>query len=372
MPAQLPDPKDSHPWTLAEWVEATLLLEDLPELSRTSFTERFAVGARPEGADIDKLFKEIDRRNEAVPAMYPYTTEETRIVRRADLDATVYDFLLLAAIEGAPYRVENRFDDVNPAFELLTREALKRHLGPGAEAVRFAWPTRDDRPDADFEKAVRWLAQRMKLEIGNLSDVDVSDNDGGLDVAAWRCFGDGRPGHVAILAQCTVEVAEWEGKTVDLPPNQWSTWIKMGRPPVVALVIPFVLPVDAKVWSRMAYRTDLIVDRIRLCELLDGADLIQFPEYDEMKQFVTVERKAITDAIATPPPAGQLKKAGATKAASPRIAKRRGPVKKRKTEEEKKAGRRDAARRRAAKAKEQSVAGSSAGKKKPIKRSGGQ
>jgi hypothetical protein len=172
----------------------------------------------------------------------------------------------------------------------------------------------------------------MQLEVGNLSDVDVSDNDGGLDVAAWRCFGDGRPGHVAILAQCTVEAAKWEDKTVDLPPNQWSTWIKMGRPPIVALVIPFVVPVDAKVWSRMSYRTDLILDRIRLCELLDGVDLTGFGEYQEMRQFTEAESRAITNATGTTPPASQKKQAGAKKVAKPRIGARRGPVRKRKTE----------------------------------------
>src|ERR1700722_2765148 len=155
-PAQLPDPGDFDAWTLAEWIEASLLLDELPEISRTSLRERFTAGMEPDQAEIDSAMGEIRRRAAILPRQYPYRAEETRVIRLDTFDSTVYDFLLLLSLQHAPYRLQSRFEEINPAFELLAREALKGQLGPGAQGVRFAWPARDDRPQ-QFSKAVPWL-----------------------------------------------------------------------------------------------------------------------------------------------------------------------------------------------------------------------
>jgi len=317
-PNQLPDPADFDAWTLAEWVEATLLLEELDGLSRTSFRERFSAGLEPDQPEIERMEAEVRRRALCAPDAYPYRVEGTRVVRPGSMDSTVYDFLLVLSLERAPYRKESRFEDINPAFELLTREALLRHLGPGAQAVRFGSPARDDRP-AGFPEAVPWLARKMGLEVGSLSDVDTADNDGGLDVAAWRPFGDGQAAHVAVLAQCTVEV-EYDGKANDIATNEWARWIAFGRPPMSALAIPFVVPVDAKAWMRLAGRVDLVLDRMRLVELLDSESLTAFSEYAAMQAFVESERDALLTSLASPLPEGKKRDA------RPKVARRRKPV----------------------------------------------
>lgn len=320
-PSQLPDPADFDAWTLAEWVEATLLLEELTEISRTSLRERFSAGLAPDQAEIDSMVAEVRRRAASAPSCYPYRVDGTRVMRDDSVDSTAYDFLLLLSLQYAPYRREKRFEEINPAFELLTREALVRHLGPEARGVRFAWPPRDDRPQK-FPEAVPWLAEQMGLEIGSLSDVDDVDNDGGLDVAAWRAFGDGHPGHIAVLAQCTVEVS-YEHKAKDLEPMQWAGWIRFGRAPMTALAIPSVVAADAKVWMRLATRVDLMLDRMRIAELLDVEALAAFPEHEEMRAFISAERKAMLQALAEPQAAGRRQDR------RPKVAPRRKSVKKR-------------------------------------------
>jgi hypothetical protein len=317
--SQLPDPADFDTWTLAEWVEASLLVEGLEEISRTSLRERFTAGLEPDQAEIDSMMAEIRRRAVTARDCYPYRAEGARVMRLESVDSTAYDFLLLLSLQHAPYRQENRFESVNPAFELLTREALVRQLGPAARGVRFAWPARDARPKS-FPEAVEWLAGQMGLEIASLSDVDDVDNDGGLDVAAWHGFGDRQPGHIAVLAQCTVEV-EYEKKAKDLEPMQWLSWIRFGRPPMSALAIPSVVATDAKQWIRLADRVDLILDRMRIVELLDVDALREFSEYEEMRSFIETERKAMLEALAVPPPSDKKRNR------HPKVARRRKPVK---------------------------------------------
>jgi hypothetical protein len=316
-PAQLPDPGDFDAWTLAEWIEASLLLDELPEISRTSLRERFTAGMEPDQAEIDSAMGEVRRRAAILSQRYPYRAEGTRVIRLDTVDSTVYDFLLLLSLQHAPYRLEKRFEEINPAFELLAREALVGHLGPGARGVRFAWPARDDRPQ-QFSKAVPWLAKLMGLELGSLSDVDDVDNDAGLDVAAWRPFGDGQPGHLAVLAQCTVQVA-FETKAKDLEPNDWNGWMRFGRVPMTALVIPFVVAVDAKLWMRLAGRVDLMLDRMRLLELLDMEALVAYPEYEAMKSFIVAERDAMRQSLTAEFGDGGMNR-------RPKIASRRKPV----------------------------------------------
>jgi hypothetical protein len=243
VPAQLPDPDDFHPWSLTEWLEALLVLEELPEMSRTEIMDRFPAGMKPTQDEVDRALREVRRRSIAAPSRYPFRVDDGLVVRMDEVNGTVHDFLVLAAMRWAPYRDDNRFEEVNPAFELLSREALMRHLGPGSSGVRFAWPARDGRPK-EFPKALEWLALEMKLDIGSLADTDAILNDGGLDVAVWRAFSDGHPGHLCILAQCTVQV-DYEDKIHDIQPMEWLSWIRFGRPPMSTLVIPFVIPADA-------------------------------------------------------------------------------------------------------------------------------
>jgi hypothetical protein len=320
MPGHLPEPADFHPWTFTEWIEATIVLEELDELSRTALSERFPAGMSPNEDEVEQMLGEVRRRASAAPGAYPFCVEDTRVARQVAVDPVPYDFLLLLSLQHAPYRRDQRFEEINPAFELLAREALIRQLGPGSDGRRFAYPTRDGRPES-FREAVIWLAKLMGLETGSLSDVDDVDNDGGVDVSVWRSFGDGRPGHLCVLAQCTVEVEYVKSHKVhDVEPNQWFAWIRFGRPPMSSLVVPFVIPQDAKLWARLSSRCDLLLDRMRIAELIVPDDLKQFDEYAEMQAFVGREREAMLMALEVETPADRRKDR------RPRTVKRRRAV----------------------------------------------
>jgi hypothetical protein len=293
---QLEPPASRDAETLAEWVETVLVVEDLPSITRVAVRQRFQQGQQPDDVELGMLFSEIARRRGLAEELYPFDVDEdgVEIRRRDDVDATVYDFLLISSLERSPFRQEARFGEMNPAFDLLAREALRVYLGPGTVAVRFSWPTSDGRPEP-FPEAVTWLADEMNLpELSKKRNPDKKD--GGLDVAAWRPFRDGRPGFAVVLAQVTCEMT-YEAKAARIPINQWKGWIEFGSTPSTALVVPFAIPAADERWETLRNADHIILERVRLCELLAGVDLAEFDEWNAMQEFVQKERQALAQQV---------------------------------------------------------------------------
>ena len=292
-------PTDFRPFDLAEWVELFMVLNDLTSLSRSAFLQLFPAGQAPDGAEIDELFGEVRRRADIAPHLYPFRDVEESIVREPDIDGRIYRLLLMMSLEVAPFRQENRYNEINPAFELLTREAMISYMGQGALGRRFGWPSGDGRPQY-LADAIEWLAQAMSLQVGDLADIDADDKDGGVDVVVWKPFADGSPAFSVYLIQCTVQ-AGYEGKAGGINAARWLTWIKFGQAPQKVLSIPHAVPLDAKVRVSLGFSFHVLLDRLRICEKLDGGtNLAHFAEYEHIAEWVTAEIEKTRLALTTP------------------------------------------------------------------------
>lgn len=306
-------PTDHTAFGLAEWVEIYMVLNDVDSLSRSALNRLFPAGQAPDGAEFDQLFGEVRRRAELAPELYPFRDREESVVREPDVDGRIYRLLLILSIEAAPFRLESRYNEINPAFELVTREALLSYMGGKGKARRFGWPNGDGRPE-HLGHAVEWLASEMELPVGVVwDDVDINDKDGGIDVAAWRPFADRSPSFSVWLAQCTVQ-ASYERKAGDIKPEMWMAWIQFGQLPETVLSIPYAIPLEAKLRGQLKYSFNVVLDRLRLCELLeDPTSLSNFDEYSGITEWVTAEISKTRAALSTPG------------AKAPRMAKRRRP-----------------------------------------------
>jgi hypothetical protein len=294
-------PTDFTPFELSEWVEGHMLLNDVKSLSRATMSTYFPAGQGPDGAEIDQLFAEIRRRAEYSPKLYPFRAIDETVEIDEGVDSTAYFLLHVLSIEAAPYRTENRFNEINPSFELLTREALISYGGPGAQGRRFGWPNSDGRPKY-LGDAVEWLATEMGLGVGVVhSEVDIDDKDGGIDVAAWSPFPDGSPSFTTYLAQCTVQMT-YERKPGDVILEKWIAWIRFGRSPEIVLSVPFAIPTDAKVRTELNYKVNVLLDRHRLIYLLSRRtiELDTFPEYAHMKAWTETEIRLTKAALSRP------------------------------------------------------------------------
>lgn len=254
---------------LADWAELILLTEGRERASRATLRRRLAVSAASvDEADLDLLVGEIARRSALAPASYPFSVTEAGLQRTSD-HPTFYDFLLIASHEEAQFRLDDDFNEANLLFDLIAREALRCLVGSNSTGVRFEWRVLDGGP-GPFGEALSWLADQLDIPEGNATR-RAQRKDGGVDVVAWQPFRDGRTSYPLILAQCTLQM-RYQRKGSDIELDLWKAWIRFGADPMTALVIPFVVPLSDDRWSEMRYTVSVIVDRMRLCELLEDVD----------------------------------------------------------------------------------------------------
>jgi len=314
-------PTDFNTFDLTEWLELTMVIDEVDLISRASILSFFPAGQGPDSAELDQLFAEVRRRASSAPAIYPFVDQGDEILFDRSIDSRAYLALLVMSIDSAPYRVEDRFNEINPDFELLTREAMTAYAGPGAKGLRFGWPNDDGRPQY-LGDAVEWLANRLGLAVGVVHDeVDSTDKDGGIDVVAWKPFMDGSPSFSVWLVQCTVQ-ATYERKPADVVPEKWVAWIRFGRQPEIVLSVPQAIPLDAKIRDDLKYRANVVLDRIRLCELLNNvSDLSQHEEWAHLLDWTNAEILMTRAALS------------ASGGAAPRRQKIRRPLRPRKASE---------------------------------------
>jgi hypothetical protein len=293
----LDPPASFDAWELANWIEETMVLSGDKSWSRTAILESFPSGSEPDQAEVDFGFAEIARRCDVAPDIYPFQIDETRsLVQRRDIDARVYEFLVIAGLAGAAYRKRSQHIKVNAMFDLLVREAIKNYFGGvGAEAVRFCYPTRDGRPKS-LLKATPWLAKKMGLEIVTLRGLDDDDKDAGVDVVAWRPFAGGGGAFEHVLMQNTLAL-DYKRKPGDITPTRWLKMIDFGVLPSIGLAVPFAVEPGSKDFARVSDQAMIVLNRLRLTEYLNGVDLSSYPEWDSIGEWVPKQRAATLTAL---------------------------------------------------------------------------
>jgi hypothetical protein len=312
-----PSAKAARASSLADWAELVLLMSGEAELSRDVLESALRGGdvqeadveleaeagveeapeagqeevhlSRETEADIqresslDTAFDEITERARIGARTYPFRLEDEVLRVESVAGEHVYYLLIVLSLRYAPYRGDKRAHQVEQAYDGISLVALRNLLGTTARAVRFARSTADDLEDGrptSFSEAIGWLRTQMDLgpegpppddgeeEHWEGPDVPNTYSDGGVDVVVWRPFLDARRGFPVLLAQCTVQIA-WERKTSDVKPDRWRRWIDFGTvPPQKALVIPFDER-ENDLWDERIADAGLIIDRLRLCELLE-------------------------------------------------------------------------------------------------------
>jgi hypothetical protein len=207
------------------------------------------------------------------PRVYPFRQDiEGGAVVVAEAASCLYAFLLCISV-SAPYREQRRWTETDRWFDRVVLQALKQDLGAGSQALRFGHPPSDGRP-AGFQDALDWLCVQMGLGRGTAERLE-RPNDDGVDVVAWRPFGDKRTGFIVVLAQCTVQrdPATWVDKGRECDAVTWGGWVDFGRPPLTCLALPFAIPASSDRWDQLRRAANVVLDRMRICELLNDVTL---------------------------------------------------------------------------------------------------
>lgn len=88
--------------------------------------------------------------------------------------------------------------------------------------------------------------------------------DGGLDIAIWQSFPDGRPGRVIFFGQCATG-KQWRTKFKDLIPQMWCEEWLTDIPPVSPTRL-FYVPhrIGQDEWAGHSRLAGLLLDRCRI------------------------------------------------------------------------------------------------------------
>lgn len=213
----------------------------------------------------------VSQRAEVLGAAYPLCDGSGVWVPRTD-DMTWYSALLAASRSTAPTLV----DAANELLDEVVTRALPGLLGPGTRVVNFAWPVRpgqDPRPEA-FPEAVRWLGERLGLAVGH--GYRPPRKDGGVDLVALRPLAGSPLSGPAALVQTTLST-DVRTKSRDIDLDVWRTWLDLSPSTWRVLAVPFECSHDAHVEAHAS--GVLLLDRLRLVQLLDGVPWLALPEH---------------------------------------------------------------------------------------------
>ena len=61
---------------------------------------------------------------------------------------------------------------------------------------------------------------------------------------------------------------------MEIDQQVWTGWIDFGRLPTTAFAVPFIIPSNFPQWDELRRSNDVIFDRLRMCGVLDAADVV--------------------------------------------------------------------------------------------------
>lgn len=245
---------------VADWIETQCLERDkavgADALNETGQSHGYR------HVDVALGLTTMSRRSALLGDAYPFRIANGAAAKPSAV-RTPWAALLLMGSQS-PARRNLDITTAAASLERITAAAARNLCGPDTEAIRFAWPSEPGRPP-EFPDAIRWLAERMNVRIGNAYRPPYN-KDGGVDVVAWRPFPDGRSGFPVVLVQCTLE-RDYVHKAGDVDRRVWSGWLALDVDPTTALAVPDVVA-SGEEWNQLAART-VILDRVRLSALID-------------------------------------------------------------------------------------------------------
>lgn len=259
---------------LADWFETAMLAEHRGRLPRSDMRSRIRDALFVEETELDQqvdlLLQEVEQRKRKCPRGYPFRRTRRGIEQDKTVEASTYAFLLTICVSPHFRKAKAEEQDAAVLFEFVLLDALKSYLGPRADGRRFGWPPKEDRPTG-FSEALDWLGEAIGLRPGP-GYRPPEQNDGGLDVIVWRPFSDHKPAHLTVLGQAAIG-SNWATKGADIVEDIWRGWLDFGRQPIKCLGIPYQVPDTLKYWDRLRRSVSVLLDRLRLSELVVEGEL---------------------------------------------------------------------------------------------------
>lgn len=209
--------------------------------------------------------REMQTRRRLLGSKYPFAFDSGAIYAQNLSPIHPLYLALLAMSRPGPWQELAQIawpEGQERTFEDVVQECFASFFGESTQVLNFGWPSTTDRP-LEFDRAVRWLADKVGLPVGSFYR-QPRRKDGGVDIVVWRVMPDRRPGVPLLLVQATVQ-ADFVMKSRDIDRRLWAGWLSMEVDPIVCLAIPGAVT-DRLQWEEVA-RNALLFDRLRLVDL---------------------------------------------------------------------------------------------------------
>lgn len=263
----LPIPASSEATVLADWVEASCLLDPDLRVPKTEVQSALVAAGLDDDALPAFIWLELSKRGTILGDLYPFAVEQSATgLRNADSAGLAYRLLLLLSIRSSIAEAQDgRHAEPSKLFEHVVAVAARQYLGGSAR--RIGAPREGDNPKS-FKKLIPFLCEKLS-EGPPAGILNPASQDAGVDVIAWKSFDDRRPGQVVLIAQCATG-ADWTEKVGDCSAPLWKRFMGLHLEPLTALAIPHV-QFETWRWIETTLRGGVFLDRLRLVRMSEGA-----------------------------------------------------------------------------------------------------
>jgi len=241
----IPDPSSKD--NIADWVEIFVAFSngEFSKSELSSYIEESS-GSEPDEFLVDSVWQELVFREILYGDKTPFKVDGRTVKSAINWnDHPEYMTCLIFSLVG------NSEDSAKSGklFERITGEAMKNFLH-GSAAV-FGHPRNIRLED---------MCGTMKEKFNCYPPSYRKDR--GLDVFAWKPFGDSRASQIVILMQCAAG-HNWKTKLTELSIDAWKRYIHFASPPIKGFSIPCIIS-DASSLEEASFDGGIIIDRVRL------------------------------------------------------------------------------------------------------------
>jgi hypothetical protein len=244
---------------------------------------------------LDEVLVELDFRSRSLGDSYPFEldfNDDQWSVRCSEGAGNAEDlargtYLACLMVTAVRFHLVRSPDDakdqafasgIDNCLQILAYLAAGQIVG--GEAYWFGWPRIDN--SVSMAAAVDSLFEQMGIH-GERGETPKwatgSEKDGGVDVVAWRNFGDSLPGRVVLLGQVASGKTNWKAKSViDVVRAHFTEWLRPYEQhsylPAHFIAWPQYMeePVPRAEYVHRLHLLEkmlgLVIDRLRLTELM--------------------------------------------------------------------------------------------------------
>lgn len=181
-------------------------------------------------------------------------------------------------------------------FERLCRDALAAYTSGHAHVLSDL--------DNRIRPAISKLGELLQVQAFPLN-ARLARKDHGLDVIAWRAFRNMPYGFPTVLCQCTVRKHDLVAKACETRAEDWNRLLHVNpKSFTTAFAVPHVVPPEWDHWFELLTATELVLDRLRLWDLLT-------PQHKTAAATAPEFAPALAAMRAAKPPVKESKRSGA-------------------------------------------------------------